>query len=230
MKKVKSEPIILVAIFAIAVLVFGVVAVIGNQNTVEVSKSNLENELNEEMKKMQSSYDPYVKLDKKEEIKNEMPDIKANDGQVKKIEVFNYPCDKSSMKIVDNFDKKYIGADRSYLEALTLTPAFNKGCPGMVFRLPENSPVYACSNGVVKTVIDNTSKNGGYYVEIENTNGVVTIYSGLKDVKVEENYKVTKEQKIGTIGNINNMLLNNELRFYVLEGTGLVDPVKYIGK
>ncbi len=230
MKKIKGEPIIVLGVILLAIVIGGVVSVVGSGSKIE--KSKIEKELDTELAKMQAVYDPYVNVESgKSDVKNELPNkITAGENKEERVETFAYPCDKDKMRIVDYFDKKYIGVDKSYLDAVMLTPAFNKGCPGMVYRVSENSSAYSIGDGVVVNIIDNTSKKLGYTIEIENENGFKTIYSGLSNLVVSKNQKVTKGQKIGSIGNIDNVLLNNELRFYILEGNVVVDPAKYIGK
>lgn len=229
MKKIKGEPIILLGVFLLAITIGGAVALVSNSNSVSV-KSNVEKELDKELAKMQSVYDPYVNLENNNNPKNELPNkIEEKEKSETNTLTYAYPCDKDKMRIVDSFDKKYLGVDKSYLDAVMLTPAFNKGCPGMVYRLSDNASVYSISEGVIVDIIDNKNKKFGYTIEIENEQGFKTIYSGLNNVTVSKNQKVVKGQKIGSVGNIDNVLLNNELRFYILEGNVVVDPSKYIG-
>lgn len=158
-------------------------------------------------------------------ITNDLPmQINKADVKIKKIA---YPCNKANSEIVEKFttDNKIITKD--YLDAMKYAPISKTNFPGVVFKTEVNSYAYASVEGTVKKIEKN--KNGDY-LEIEGANGFTVIYVGLSNIFVKENQTVEKGQRIGEVGNIGNVLLNNELRFFVLEDGKVIDPMKYMEK
>ena len=212
MKIIKGEPIVIGAVCAVAV--FAGFSASKYEHKKEVANSNeVVVETSAKIKDLDNT------------VKNELPIQKEKDTI--KVRNIVYPCDKAKSKIIEEFNSKCIGMQRNYLEVMKYTPDGKDSFPGVVFKTNKNSVAYASVDGVIRKIQKN---NNGDYVEIESSNGLSIIYVGLSKIYVRENEEVKRGQKIGEIGNINNVLLNNKLRFYVLDNNKVIDPMKYMEK
>ncbi|HMS29211.1 MAG TPA: M23 family metallopeptidase [Saprospiraceae bacterium] len=76
----------------------------------------------------------------------------------------------------------------------------NKMHQGIDFTAPAGTPIQSTGDGKVVKV-ENKSSGYGRSVTIDHGFGYVTLYAHMKDIVVRQGEKVTKGQKIGTIGN-----------------------------
>ena len=76
----------------------------------------------------------------------------------------------------------------------------NKMHQGIDFTAPAFTPIQSTGDGKVVKV-ENKSSGYGRSVTIDHGFGYVTLYAHMKDIVVRQGEKVTKGQKIGTIGN-----------------------------
>lgn len=96
---------------------------------------------------------------------------------------------------------------------------------GVDFALPTGSPVIAAADGTIKQV--NASKRGfGNVIIIDHGNGYETLYAHLEKMEVRRGAKVTRGQKIGTIGSTG-MSMGPHLHYEVHFQGQPVDPLNY---
>lgn len=76
----------------------------------------------------------------------------------------------------------------------------NKMHQGIDFTAPAGTPIQSTGDGKVVKV-ENKSSGYGRSVTIDHGFGYVTLYAHMKEIVVRQGEKVTKGQKIGTIGN-----------------------------
>ena len=92
--------------------------------------------------------------------------------------------------------------------------------------------VVSVMDGTVKEIGTDVDGQNGKMVIIDHGNGFVTKYSNLKEITVEVNKKVTKNQKIGTVGDTSLNTFKEDygshLHFEVLQSSKNVDPAKYV--
>ena len=208
MKILKGEPIVIGAICLVAGFAGFSASKIVPKNTEQVVETSAKQD-----------------VDSEKMVHNELP-IQKGQAKAKKVRLV-YPCNRDKSKVVENFNTKCLGMQRDYLEVMKYTPNSKESFPGIVFKTQDHSLAYASIDGMVRKIEKNKD---GDYIEIYNNEGLTIIYVGLNKIYVKENQKVKQGQKIGEIGNVNNLLLNNKLRFYVLENNKVVNPIKYIGK
>jgi len=104
---------------------------------------------------------------------------------------------------------------------------------GIDIQAKLGEPVLAVMDGTVKEVGNDVANQKGKIVIIDHGNGFITKYSNLdENILVKINDKVTKKQKIGSVGNTS---LNSykedygsHLHFEVLQSSKNVDPARYV--
>ncbi|MGH4126168.1 MAG: peptidoglycan DD-metalloendopeptidase family protein [Clostridium sp.] len=104
---------------------------------------------------------------------------------------------------------------------------------GVDIQAKIGEPVLSVMDGTVKEVGTDVAKQKGKMVVIDHGNGFITKYSNLdKNILVKINDKVTKKQKIGSVGNTS---LNSykedygsHLHFEILQSSKNVDPARYV--
>ncbi|MCB2297741.1 M23 family metallopeptidase [Clostridium tagluense] len=104
---------------------------------------------------------------------------------------------------------------------------------GIDIKANIGEPVIAVMDGIVKEVGTDLAKQKGKMVIIDHGNGFITKYSNLEEkMLVKINDKVTKKQKIGSVGNTS---LNSykedygsHLHFEVLQSSKNIDPARYV--
>jgi murein DD-endopeptidase MepM/ murein hydrolase activator NlpD len=109
---------------------------------------------------------------------------------------------------------------------------FHKGSylhPGVDFAAARGTAVVATGNGRVITAIHNSSIQAGYgnYIEIEHSNGIISRYSHLEDVKVKPGQKVTKGLVIGIIG-MSGGTIAPHVHYEIIRKGKEVDPIPYM--
>ena len=97
---------------------------------------------------------------------------------------------------------------------------------GIDLVAPQGSPVYACADGIVRTVI-RSNKGLGNIVEVDHRNGYRTRYALLGDISVSQGRTVRCGQKIGTVG-ISSTTFAPHLHYEVLHGHEVLDPVHFL--
>lgn len=93
--------------------------------------------------------------------------------------------------------------------------------------------VVAVMDGTVKEVGTDVTGQNGQMVVIDHGNGFITKYSNLEEkTLVKVNDKVTKKQKIATVGNtsLNSFKedYGSHLHFEVLQSNKAIDPARYV--
>ena len=104
---------------------------------------------------------------------------------------------------------------------------------GIDIQAKMGESVVAVMDGVVKEAGTDVANQKGKMVEIDHQNGFVTKYSNLDEkILVKKGDKVTKKQKIGTVGNtsLNSFKedYGSHLHFEVLQSSKSIDPAKYV--
>ena len=97
---------------------------------------------------------------------------------------------------------------------------------GLDFIASLEDPVYATSDGVVKSV-SRSRKGQGNVIEIEHQGGYVTRYAHLSATVVNKGQRVRRGQKIGTVGMTGNSFAPH-LHYEVIRDGVPMDPVSYI--
>ena len=96
---------------------------------------------------------------------------------------------------------------------------------GLDLVAPQGASVYAVADGVVSDVV-RSRKGLGNTVEIDHGNGFVTRYCLMGDIAVARGRRVSRDQKIGTVG-ISPTLPAPHLHFEVRREGRPVDPINY---
>jgi len=97
---------------------------------------------------------------------------------------------------------------------------------GLDFIVISGTPVYASADGVV-TSGTGSSKMQGKTVELQHEGGYVTRYSHLETILVGRGQKVTRGQKIGTVG-MTGRSYAPHLHYEVLKNGKTCNPVNYL--
>ena len=97
---------------------------------------------------------------------------------------------------------------------------------GIDLVAPQGSPVFACADGVVRSVT-RSNKGLGNVVEVDHRNGYRTRYALLGEISVSQGRSVKRGQKIGTVG-ISSTTFAPHLHYEVLRGDEVQDPVHYL--
>ena len=97
---------------------------------------------------------------------------------------------------------------------------------GLDLIAPQESPVLATADGVVSDV-ERSSKGLGNRVTVKHSGGYQTVYAHLSDISVKKDQKVTKGQKIGSVG-MSGASYAPHLHYEVLKDGEYMDPVNYI--
>ncbi|HCC06963.1 MAG TPA: hypothetical protein DEP72_02175 [Clostridiales bacterium] len=86
--------------------------------------------------------------------------------------------------------------------------------------------IYAAGNG---TISETGYDAGGYgnYIKIKHSNGFETLYGHLSKIKVSEGQKVTKESKIGLMGNTGRST-GSHLHLEVIKNGTKLNPLNYV--
>ncbi|MEG0073578.1 MAG: M23 family metallopeptidase [Clostridia bacterium] len=246
-RRIKKEYIL--AAFLLVAIATTVTVVISTtaKSPKKAGKSSISAELDRELAKIEKSQNPYVDLEAKkqnkveENISEESNAYKEIEEVVKKEEAkknpdekaplrFIYPLAKGSFKIVDKYDAKYEGFNQTYIETIVFSPSFGSGIAGVAYKAEGVKDVYAMESATVLSIADNTSKNCGYSVVLQHESNITTEYFCLAKVDVATGDKVKRGAKIGSVGDIKNPLIKDELRIYMLESDKIVNPEKYIVK
>lgn len=98
--------------------------------------------------------------------------------------VLKMPCD-------------FVDIERSYGWHWSAEQKKQEFCPGMYLQVTENTSVKPILAGSVEEVREEA---GNGTVQIKHAGNMVSIYGGLKDIKVNQGNKVTAEQIIGQTG------------------------------
>jgi len=96
------------------------------------------------------------------------------------------------------------------------------GNDGINISAPKGTPVVAANNGVVAHA-GNQVAGLGNMVLIKHSNGYMTIYTHLDDIKVKKGQQVNTGDKIGTVGKTGNVK-EPQLHFEIRNGKTPIDP------
>jgi murein DD-endopeptidase MepM/ murein hydrolase activator NlpD len=104
---------------------------------------------------------------------------------------------------------------------------------GIDIKAKIGEPVVAVMDGIVKEVGNDIAGQKGKMVVIDHQNGLITKYSNLDEkILVKAGDKVTKKQKIATVGNtsLNSFKedYGSHLHFEVLQSNKSIDPARYV--
>lgn len=110
---------------------------------------------------------------------------------------------------------------------MRLNPLYKADVPhrGLDIIVPQGSPVFAPSDGMVVSVV-RSSKGEGNSVEIEHAGGYTTRYLHLTEVLVSRGESVKRGKKIATVGMSGNSFAPH-LHYEVLRDTVRLDPVHF---
>ena len=97
---------------------------------------------------------------------------------------------------------------------------------GLDIIAPQGSPVYAAADGTV-TEVRKSVKGEGNKVTIAHKGGCSTAYSHLLEMDVKTGQKVTRGQKIGSVG-MTGSSYSPHLHYEVLRGGEHLDPVTFL--
>jgi len=97
---------------------------------------------------------------------------------------------------------------------------------GMDFTSPQGTVIVATGDGVI-TKIERVRSGYGNYVEINHGYGYSTLYAHMQNIDVKVGQKVTKGQKVGTVGNTGTSTAPH-LHYEVRINDTPVNPVDYV--
>jgi lipoprotein NlpD len=103
---------------------------------------------------------------------------------------------------------------------------FSKDNPGLNIQAPLRTPVVAAQAGNVHHA--GVLENLGNTVVLKHPNGLLTIYAHLDSLAVKSGEKVSKGQKIGSVGKTGKASKTPTLHFEVRQGKKPVDPEKFL--
>lgn len=93
---------------------------------------------------------------------------------------------------------------------------------GLDFIVTSGTPVYASADGKVESA--STSKASGKAIEISHEGGYTSTYSHLETMDVKAGQKVSRGQKIGTVG-VSGQSSAPHLHYEIRKGDIVIDPV-----
>ncbi|MGZ3795326.1 MAG: M23 family metallopeptidase [Pseudobdellovibrionaceae bacterium] len=98
---------------------------------------------------------------------------------------------------------------------------------GVDFEMPQGSPIYAASTGLVARY--GRSSSAGNYLVLLHPNGAETIYNHMKriDSKIRRGVKLVAGEKLGEVG-CTGYCTKAHLHFSVRQRGRLVDPLKFL--
>lgn len=96
---------------------------------------------------------------------------------------------------------------------------------GLDIIASQGAPVKAAARGTV-IAVEMSRKGSGNTVEIDHGNGYVTRYEHLTDVYAEKGHKVSRGEKIGTVG-MTGVSFATHLHYVVLKDGSPVNPVDH---
>ena len=97
---------------------------------------------------------------------------------------------------------------------------------GMDFTSPKGTVIVATGDGRVKK-IERVRSGYGNYIEIDHGFGYTTLYAHMDKIDVKVGQKVTKGQKVGTVGNTGTSTAPH-LHYEVKINGEQVDPINYV--
>ncbi|WP_198027164.1 M23 family metallopeptidase [Candidatus Paracaedibacter symbiosus] len=100
------------------------------------------------------------------------------------------------------------------------------GNDGINISAPKGTPVKSANNGVVAHT-GNQVAGLGNIILIKHTNGYMTVYTHLDDIKVTKGQQVSAGDKIGTVGKTGNVK-EPQLHFEIRNGKTPIDPNEYL--
>lgn len=108
---------------------------------------------------------------------------------------------------------------------------------GLDIAISGGEPIYAASNGIVRTVINNVSGINscefgyGNYIIIDHTDGMSTLYAHIKYGSIPDSIQigstVSQGEEIGQVGSTG-CSTGNHLHYEVRQNNSQVDPTNYI--
>lgn len=99
---------------------------------------------------------------------------------------------------------------------------------GVDLAMPRGTPVIAAADGHI-TQLKRSDLQAGYgnYLEVDHGNGLVTRYAHLEDIDVRYGAKVSKGDRIGTVGSSGGSVAPH-VHYEILRDGENVDPVAYM--
>jgi len=111
-------------------------------------------------------------------------------------------------------------------KTLGMSQGYHALHPGHDWRAPRDTNIQAMGDGVVVEV-EKVFVGYGHFVRIAHAGTLSTLYAHLDEVTVKAGEKVTKGQKIGTVG-MTGWSTGPHLHFEVYLGNKSVNPAGYI--
>jgi len=154
-------------------------------------------------------------------ISSDIPVI-VTDSIVKK------PYNDAGVKIARNFYNNN-GEEQEQINSIIYYQNTYMPNSGVDYNSKKDFPILSILAGTVTSVKDDELL--GKTVEIKHSNNLVSVYQGLKDVKVAPNDIVTQHQQIATSGESRlNEGLGTHLHFELYHRGQVVNPEEYYGK
>jgi len=129
-----------------------------------------------------------------------------------------------SRQPIDNpmLDRLVAGFGRCYQPILKI----HRMHAGLDFLAPKGTPVYATGNGVINCAKKGYNRGAGNYLTIRHSHGFRTRYNHLKNFHVKVGQRVTRGQKIGSVGNTGSSFAPH-LHYEVIKHGKKVNPIPY---
>jgi murein DD-endopeptidase MepM/ murein hydrolase activator NlpD len=108
----------------------------------------------------------------------------------------------------------------------TITTYFSSSHPAIDIAAPYGTPVLAADGGVV-TWAGWRNNGGGFVVEIDHGNGIVTVYNHLGSIWVGPGQAVAKGQGVAAVG-CTGVCTGPHVHFEVIVGGVIVNPLRYL--
>ncbi|MBK5240181.1 M23 family metallopeptidase [Clostridium sp.] len=229
-----------VILFVCLCIVATVASISASNNKKEVASNQLETQKQQEnetkvLKEEEKKYQDALQVKKENEAKTQVLKSVPN---IQKVTTTNSTAPVSKTISVE-FEKPVAKGllARAYSvdvdAALWTTTGSYSNNLGIDISVKIGEPVLAVMAGKVKKVGTDLTNQKGQMVEIDHGNGFVTRYSNLDaKILVKENDTVTKNQKIGIVGDTTLNSFSEEygphLHFEVLKNSKNVDPAIYV--
>lgn len=113
--------------------------------------------------------------------------------------------------------------------------ASNEGClantslchSGVDISAPEGTPVKSSTSGIIAKAGQDEFK--GYYITVDNTQGILTTYSHLKQIpSLKEGASIKIGQEIGLVGHTGSGVTGDHLHYQIKRNGTLINPLKYL--
>lgn len=111
----------------------------------------------------------------------------------------------------------------------SMSRGWSSGHRALDIRAPRGTPIVAADNGIVQFGGRGSGSYWSYgnYVQIQHSNGIITLYAHMNAVAVGSGQYVNKGQVIGYVGSTGRST-GNHLHFETIVGGSRVDPFRYV--